>query len=114
MTTPADDQGAVRLTRNGAVAHLIFDRPQARNAMTWTMYQGLADACDEIMDDPSVRVAVFRGAGGKAFVAGTDIAQFGAFTSGDDGLAYEDKVETYISRVERLPMPTLCVVEGWA
>ncbi|UTW51083.1 enoyl-CoA hydratase/isomerase family protein [bacterium SCSIO 12827] len=114
MTTPADDQGAVRLTRNGAVAHLIFDRPQARNAMTWTMYEGLADACDEIMDDPSVRVAVFRGAGGKAFVAGTDIAQFGAFSSGDDGLAYEDKVETYISRVERLPMPTLCVVEGWA
>ncbi|MEQ8229447.1 MAG: enoyl-CoA hydratase/isomerase family protein [Rhodospirillales bacterium] len=112
--TPANDQGAVRLTRDGAVAYLTFDRPQARNAMTWAMYQDLAAACDEIMEDASVRVAVFRGAGGKAFVAGTDIAQFREFSSGDDGLAYEDKVETYIERVEKLPMPTLCVVEGWA
>lgn len=112
--TPANDQGAVRLTRDGAVAYLTFDRPQARNAMTWAMYQDLAAACDEIMEDASVRVAVFRGAGGKAFVAGTDIAQFKEFSSGDDGLAYEDKVETYIERVEKLPMPTLCVVEGWA
>ena len=114
MTNPADDQGAVHLTREGNVAFLTFDRPQARNAMTWTMYDDMAKACDEIMDDPTVRVAVFRGAGGKAFVAGTDIAQFLEFSSGDDGLAYEEKVETYISRLERLPMPTLCVVEGWA
>lgn len=116
MTTssaPAD-QGRVTLTRDGAVARITFDRPQARNAMTWAMYEGLADACDAIMNDASVRVAVLRGAGGKAFVAGTDIAQFAAFQSGEDGVAYEDKVETYISRVERLPMPTLCVVEGWA
>ena len=112
--TPTNDQGTVRLTRDGAVAYLTFDRPQARNAMTWAMYQDLAAACDEIMEDASVRVAVFRGAGGKAFVAGTDIAQFKEFSSGDDGLAYEDKVETYIERVEKLPMPTLCVVEGWA
>lgn len=114
MTNPADDQGAVHLTREGNVAFLTFDRPQARNAMTWTMYDDMAKACDEIMNDPTVRVAVFRGAGGKAFVAGTDIAQFLEFSSGDDGLAYEEKVETYISRLERLPMPTLCVVEGWA
>ena len=113
--TPAPaDQGRVTLTRDGAVARITFDRPQARNAMTWTMYEGLADACDAIMHDPSVRVAVLRGAGGKAFVAGTDIAQFAAFKDGEDGVAYEDKVETYLSRVERLPMPTLCVVEGWA
>ena len=115
QTAPApSDQGAVTLTRDGAVARITFDRPQARNAMTWTMYEGMARACDEIMNDPGVRVAVFRGAGGKAFVAGTDIAQFAAFESGEDGIAYEDKVETYLSRVERLPMPTLCVVEGWA
>ena len=43
MTSPADDQGAVHLRRDGAVAHLIFDRPHARNAMTWTMYEGMAD-----------------------------------------------------------------------
>ncbi len=113
-TQTKSDQGEVRLERNGALATLWFDRPQARNAMTWTMYEGMARALDEIATDRSVRVAVFRGVGGKAFVAGTDIAQFKAFEDGQDGIAYEQKVDAYMERITRLPMPTLCVVEGWA
>jgi enoyl-CoA hydratase/carnithine racemase len=61
-----------------------------------------------------VRVVVFRGAGGKSFIAGTDIAQFKAFTSGEDGIAYEEKMERYLSALEALPMPTLAVIEGFA
>ena len=57
---------------------------------------------------------VFRGAGGKAFIAGTDIAQFQAFRSSDDGMAYEEKMEGYLAAIEALPMPTLAVVEGFA
>ena len=57
---------------------------------------------------------VFRGVGGKAFVAGTDISQFSDFKDGEDGITYEDKVETYLTLVEKLPVPTICVVEGWA
>jgi enoyl-CoA hydratase len=57
---------------------------------------------------------VFRGAGGKAFVAGTDIAQFIAFRSADDGIAYEAKMEGYIGGLESLPVPTLAVIEGFA
>ena len=57
---------------------------------------------------------MFRGAGGKAFIAGTDIAQFRSFTSGEDGIAYEKKMEGYVSGLETLPMPTLAVVEGFA
>ena len=60
----------------GPVATLTFNRPEARNAMTWDMYQALVDACDRVDDDPDVRVLILRGAGGKAFVAGTDIKQF--------------------------------------
>ena len=59
-------------------------------------------------------MAVFRGAGGKAFVAGTDIAQFAAFRSADDGLAYEAKMEGFIGGLEALPVPTLAVIEGFA
>lgn len=108
------DQGGVRFTKDGAIARLIFDRPRARNAMTWRMYEELAEACAKIAGDPSIRVAVLRGAGGKAFVAGTDIEQFRAFSSGEDGIVYEEKVEKYVSALEALPIPTIAVVEGWA
>jgi len=106
--------GEVRLVRDGAVATVLFDRPQARNAMTWKMYEGLAAACAQIAADKSFRVAVFRGVGGKAFIAGTDIAQFLEFTTAEQGVAYEAKMEAYLGALEALPVPTLAVVEGWA
>jgi len=106
--------GEVRSARNGDVVHVTFDRPHARNAMTWQMYEQLAEICATLKADSSVRVVVFRGAGGKSFIAGTDIAQFRTFTSGEDGVAYEAKMERYLSALEELPMPTLAVVEGFA
>src|SRR5688572_7017635 len=114
MGVSSMNDGAVRYERDGAIARVIFDRPAARNAMTWAMYEQMAEACRKITDDASVRVAVFRGAGGKAFVAGTDISQFLDFKSGEDGIAYERKVAEYFTAVETLPVPTLAVVEGWA
>jgi enoyl-CoA hydratase len=108
------DPGAVRLTIEGPIARLVFDRPSARNAMTWRMYEELAEACATIAADRSIRVAVLRGAGGRAFVAGTDIEQFRAFTSGEDGTTYEKQVERYVGGLEALPVPTIAVVEGWA
>jgi enoyl-CoA hydratase len=106
--------GEVHLTREGGVAKVIFDRQQARNAMTWRMYEQLGDICARLAGDDGIRVVVFRGAGGKAFVAGTDIAQFLEFKSGDDGIAYEQRMEAYLAALEALPMPTLAVVEGFA
>lgn len=106
--------GEVRLVRDGAVATIWFDRPASRNAMTWAMYEGLAAACKQLSSDQTIRVAVFRGVGGKAFIAGTDIAQFLEFTRPEQGVEYEAKMEAYLSALEALPMPTLCVVEGWA
>src|SRR5690606_37611424 len=106
--------GRTHLSVEGGIAHISFDRPQARNAMTWKMYDELAEACEVIGAQPQIRVAVLRGTGGKAFIAGTDIEQFKAFSSGEDGVAYEKKVDAYIRAVETLPVPTLAVVEGWA
>src|SRR5712692_7890265 len=106
--------GEVRYARNGAVATVVFDRPAARNAMTWRMYEQMGEACARIRAEEGLRVAVFRGAGGKAFIAGTDIAQFQAFRSGEDGIAYEEKMEAILAGVEALPVPTLAVIEGFA
>jgi enoyl-CoA hydratase len=104
--------GEVRLEREGVVATITFDRPAARNAMTWSMYEQLGAHCRALLDDTGVRVVVFRGAGGEAFVAGTDIAQFQGF-DGDKGVGYEQQIDEGVERVERLPMPTVAVVEGW-
>lgn len=108
------NKGCVHLSINEGVASILIDRPQARNAMTWSMYDELAAICTEIASNPDVRVATFRGAGGEAFVAGTDIEQFSAFTSGEDGIAYEKIIDERIGQIERLPMPTVAIVEGWA
>ena len=106
--------GETRLQRDGQVARVTFDRPAARNAMTWRMYEQLGAICGELKDDPGIRVVVFRGAGGQAFVAGTDIGQFQTFKTGEDGIAYENRMEQVLGAIEALPMPTLAVVEGFA
>jgi enoyl-CoA hydratase len=103
----------VQFTSEGPVAFLTFNRPDARNAMTWPMYDALAAACDQVDADERVRVLVLRGAG-EAFVAGTDISQFTSFATGDDGLAYERRMEQIIDRLERVAVPTIAQVHGVA
>ncbi|MBA4743564.1 MAG: enoyl-CoA hydratase/isomerase family protein [Azoarcus sp.] len=105
-------EGTVHLAIEAGVASVVFDRPQARNAMTWAMYAQLGEICERVRDDASVRVVTFRGAGGEAFVAGTDIEQFRGF-DGDAGVDYEHKIDACLALVEQLPMPTVAIVEGW-
>ncbi len=98
----------------GAVAFVTFNRPEVRNAMTWEMYQALVDYCDRVAGDADVRVLVLRGAGGKAFVAGTDIAQFRAFKSARDGTDYEQRLDAIIDRLERVSIATVAEIDGVA
>jgi enoyl-CoA hydratase len=99
---------------DGAVATLTFNRPEARNAMTWEMYQALVDACDRVDDDPGVRVFILKGAGGKAFVAGTDISQFTSFRGAEDGIRYEERIDQVLDRLERVTKATIAQIVGVA
>ena len=99
---------------DGPIATLTFNRPEARNAMTWDMYQALVDACDRVDGDPSIRVLVLKGAGGKAFVAGTDISQFTEFHSAEDGIKYEARIDQVLDRLERVTKATIAEVQGVA
>jgi enoyl-CoA hydratase len=100
--------------RDGAVATVTFNRPHARNAMTWAMYEGLHDACERVDADEDVRVLVLRGAGGRAFVAGTDITQFQEFRGAEDGLAYEERLDRVVGRLETVRVPTVAAISGYA
>src|SRR5919199_6254965 len=99
--------------RQGPIAFLTFNRPQARNALTWAMYEGLYDCCEHVDADDRVKVLVLRGAGDKAFVAGTDISQFKAFSTAEDALSYESNVNRYASRLEALQKPTIAMIRGY-
>ena len=97
----------------GPTAFLTFNRPETGNALTWSMYDALADACERVDADRNVRVFVIRGSGG-VFSTGTDIRQFTEFTSGADGVAYERRLETCLSRLEAVAVATIAQVEGAA
>lgn len=100
--------------RRDAVAILTFNRPDARNAMTWDMYQGLYDACEHVDADERVRVLVLRGAGDRAFVSGTDISQFREFTTPEHAIEYEQGQDRNIGRLERVAKPTIAMIRGYA
>ena len=109
---PTPDETLV--TREGPVMTLTFNRPEARNAMTWGMYDRLYQVCEEVDADDSVRVLVLRGAGGKAFVAGTDISQFKVFDRAEDGIAYERDGDRRMGRLESVRKPVIAQIEGFA
>jgi enoyl-CoA hydratase len=105
----------VELERRGPAAWVTFNRPEAHNAMTFAMYESLYEACETADADDSIRVLVLRGAGEKAFVAGTDIRQFADFDeTGEDALAYEATIDRIVGRLETVGKPTVALVDGFA
>ena len=104
----------VSLEIRGNVARITFDHVAARNAMTVAMYGRLKAICLELTQNPAVRVAILRGAGGKSFVSGSDIAQFAGFKDGRDGVLYEQGIDDYLTPLATLPIPTIAVVDGMA
>jgi enoyl-CoA hydratase len=124
---PGPDLGTphLRLEVEGPLAWLTFDRPEARNAITWAMYDGLLRLCDWLDGEgggatqagpaaAGVRALILRGAGERAFVAGTDISQFREFEDAADVLAYERRIEGVLERLEHLSQPTIALVRGYA
>lgn len=101
----------VLVERRGDVVWLTFNRPDARNAMTFAMYERMAEVAGEVDADRGVRALVLTGAGG-AFVAGTDISQFSGFTRNEDALEYEARMDAWLSALERVRVPTIAALRG--
>ena len=97
--------------RRGSALWLTLNRPQARNALTFTMYEQLAKACSSPIDE-GIKAVVLIGAGEKAFAAGTDMTQFRAFDTEQDALDYEERIDRVLSTVERCPVPTIAALSG--
>jgi enoyl-CoA hydratase/carnithine racemase len=115
MSDPAVDSNSseeLLTERRGPVQWIIFNRPQARNALTWSMYSRLVELCEEVNRNREVRAVVLMGAGGKAFVAGTDISQFRSFATQQDALDYEARGNQVMTTLESVRVPVIAAIAG--
>jgi enoyl-CoA hydratase len=94
------------------IGRVTFNRPQARNAFTFAMYERLAEICGEANRDRSIKVLVLQGAGDKAFASGTDINQFRAFTTPQHALEYESRIDRVLTQIEQCRVPTIAAITG--
>ncbi|HWX49956.1 MAG TPA: enoyl-CoA hydratase/isomerase family protein [Roseomonas sp.] len=99
-------------TLEGGIARVTFNRPQARNAFTFAMYERLGAFCEEVAEDKSVRAIILTGAGDKAFAAGTDINQFRAFKTPEDAIQYEERIGRIVTKLESCPKPIIAAING--
>ena len=110
MSTPSTPP-CLDLLIDDYIARITFNNPAARNAMTWPMYEELKTICDGLAKNPEIRVVIFRGAGDKAFISGSDIEQFVGLQKDE---AYEVDVDRIFVSLQELPMPTIAIIEGLA
>ena len=94
------------------VGWITFNRPQARNALTFAMYERLAEICRQANEDRAIKVLVFQGAGDKAFAAGTDINQFRAFETPQHAIDYEFRIDRVLTVLEQCRVPTIAAING--
>lgn len=95
------------------VRQLLFNRPDKLNALSTELMAQFDAALDALAADPNVRVIVLRGAGGKAFVAGADIAEY----QGDkrtEFIAYQMNSRRVFDKLEALAKPVICAIDGFA
>ncbi|MDH3665399.1 MAG: enoyl-CoA hydratase/isomerase family protein [Paracoccaceae bacterium] len=95
-----------------AIGWITLNRPDTRNALTFEMYEGLAEICANAPTDGSVKAIVIHGAGGRAFAAGTDMTQFRGFSTPQDAWDYEAKMDGVLEEIERCPIPTIAAITG--
>ena len=96
----------------GTTGWLTLNRPEARNALTFAMYDRLAEICATVPEDGSLKAIVVTGAGEKAFAAGTDMTQFRAFSKPQDALDYEHRMDLVFGAVEACRVPTIAAIAG--
>lgn len=102
----------VLVEKKDAVAVVTVNRPEALNALNSEVLGALDEAVDDVLNDDSVRVIVFTGAG-RAFVAGADIGEM-ADLGMEEGRAFGRRGQILFRKIERAEKPTIAAVNGFA
>jgi enoyl-CoA hydratase len=112
MNAPVEASEDLIYVVEDGIARLTFNRPQARNALTFAMYEQMASICEAVNADHSIKAMILTGAGEKAFASGTDISQFRAFKTAQDALDYEARIDRVLSTLETCRVPTIAAIAG--
>lgn len=104
--------GDLAIAVKGSLITATLNRPAARNAITFSMYEDLVELCNKINADLSVRALIISGAGSQSFSSGTDISQFKTFDKPEDALAYEELFERALGAIEGCRVPTIAAISG--
>lgn len=106
----AAPQASLALRVSGPVAHIVFNRPAALNAIDIDLAAGFRDAVARVAADPSIRVLMLRGEG-RAFMAGGDVAQMAA-----DPVHNPDRIigplHQGLAQMAELNIPVVAVLHG--
>jgi enoyl-CoA hydratase/carnithine racemase len=97
----------------GPIGTITLNRPEARNALDFTMRRELLMALDEIEANPTVRVVILTGAGGH-FCAGGDVKNMRQRQTAAEGRARVELLNRAVLRLVNFPLPTIAMVDGYA
>lgn len=106
--------GVVTLSKNGAVAEILLDRPEKLNALTVDMLESLYGILLEVDADDSVRVVILRTAGDRAFCVGADINAWAKYTPLDMWRTWVKRGHRVFDALAGLRQPVIAVVQGAA
>ncbi|MBT5798743.1 enoyl-CoA hydratase [Alphaproteobacteria bacterium] len=100
--------------RDGAIAHIIFNQPEKRNAVSYEMWKAVNDALTILAEDDTLRVLILSGAGGKSFVAGADISKFESERASKEAVTeYNQMTKKVYDGVANFPKPTIAQIDGF-
>lgn len=101
-------------SQDGAIARIVFNQPEKRNAVSLEMWQAVDALLDKYAADPSVRILILSGAGGKAFVSGADISKFESERAGAEAVAhYNATTKKVYDKVSAFPKPVIAQIDGF-
>jgi enoyl-CoA hydratase len=98
---------------DGAIATITINRPKVLNALNPQVVAELSQALAALADDDEIKVAILTGAGGKAFVAGADIAAMSSMTP-VQARNFSRQLQEVTTQMEALAKPIIAVVNGFA
>ena len=108
------DDDALLVHREPPLAWVVVNRPQARNALSAAVWEGLADAITSLAEDAAVRVIILRGTGEQAFISGADISEFRALRADAAATAKYDALSgrAWVALMQT-PQPVVAMIHGF-
>jgi enoyl-CoA hydratase len=100
--------------KEGGVGYVIFNNPERHNAVSLDMWEAAGHYLADFANDKAIRVVVFTGAGGKAFVSGADISKFESERSSKEAIdRYNAAVDKAYTSIYEFPKPTIAMIQGY-